>query len=253
MSFIHEDFLLSNGTARRLYHHHAASQPILDYHNHLPPKDIAEDRRFKNLFEIWLEGDHYKWRAMRANGVDERLITGDATPFEKFQAWASTVPQTLRNPLYHWTHLELKRYFGIDELLDESSAPRIWEQANAALATAELSAHGILAKFQVKAVCTTDDPTDDLACHRAIAASGIGTKVFPTFRPDKALNVHLPEVFNTWVERLENVSNVNIGRFSDFIHALRQRHDFFHEMGGRLSDHGINHLFADFPTEREAA
>ena len=153
---------------------------------------------------------------MRANGVPERYCTGDAAPKEKFQAWARTVPYTLRNPLYHWTHLELKRYFGIDELLDESSAPRVWEQANAALAKPELSAHGILAKFHVKAVCTTDDPTDDLSCHKAIAASGIGTKVFPTFRPDKALNVHLPEVFNPWVERLEDVSNINIGRFSRF-------------------------------------
>jgi glucuronate isomerase len=253
MPFIHEDFLLSTATARRLYGQFAADQPILDYHCHLPPEDVANNRQFRNLFEIWLEGDHYKWRAMRANGVPERYCTGDAAPQEKFAAWARTVPYTLRNPLYHWTHLELKRYFGIDELLNEASAPRIWEQANAALAKPELSAHGILSKFHVKAVCTTDDPTDDLSCHKAIAASGIGTKVFPTFRPDKALNVHLPEVFNPWIERLENVSNVNIGKFSDFIHALRQRHDFFHEMGGRLSDHGINHLFADFPTEREAA
>jgi glucuronate isomerase len=253
MAFIHEDFLLNTGTARRLYREFAAAEPILDYHCHLPPQDVAANRQFRNLFEIWLEGDHYKWRAMRANGIDERYCTGDAPPSEKFQAWARTVPHTLRNPLYHWTHLELKRYFGIEELLDESSAPRIWEQANAALATPELSAHGILAKFKVKAVCTTDDPTDDLSCHKAIAASGIGTKVFPTFRPDKALNVHLPEVFNPWVARLEASSNTEIGSFQALTDALRQRHDFFHAMGGRLSDHGLNHAYGEFATDSEAA
>src|ERR1051326_134669 len=189
MSFIHDDFLLFNKAARRLFHECAASEPILDYHCHLPPKDLAANRRFADLFEIWLEGDHYKWRAMRANGVDERYCTGGASHYDKFLAWARTVPYTLRNPLYHWTHLELKRYFGIDELLDERSAPRIWEQANAALAKPALSAHGILNRFQVKAVCTTDDPTDDLANHEAIAASGLGTRIFPTFRPDKAMNV----------------------------------------------------------------
>jgi glucuronate isomerase len=253
MPFIHDDFLLNTGTARRLYHQFAAAEPILDYHCHLPPQDVAADRQFRNLFEIWLEGDHYKWRAMRANGVDERYCTGDATPREKFDAWAATVPQTLRNPLYHWTHLELKRYFGIDELLDASSAPRIWEQANAALATPELSAHGILRKFHVKAVCTTDDPTDDLACHKAIAASGLETKVFPTFRPDKALNVHLPEVFNPWLQKLEAASNTSIANLHNFADALRKRHDFFHEMGGRLSDHGINHAYGEFATNAEAA
>ncbi len=253
MPFIHEDFLLSNRTARRLYHEYAAGEPILDYHCHLPPQDVAANRQFRNLFEIWLEGDHYKWRAMRANGVDERYCTGDAAPEEKFQAWACTVPYTLRNPLYHWTHLELKRYFGIEELLDESSAPRIWERANAALATDGLRAHGILQKFHVKAVCTTDDPTDDLACHKAIAASGLNTKVFPAYRPDKALNVHVPEAFNEWVSRLEAASGISIAGLGDFVDALRQRHDYFHSMGCRLSDHGLNHLYADFPTESEAA
>src|SRR5579859_1352637 len=253
MSFINDNFLLTNDTARRLYHDHAASLPILDYHCHLPPKDIAENRRFNNLFEIWLEGDHYKWRAMRANGVDERLFTGDAPPKEKFLAWARTVPHTLRNPLYHWTHLELKRYFGIDEILDESSAARVWDKANEQLATDALRAHGILGKFHVKAVCTTDDPTDDLACHKAIAASGLATKVFPTYRPDKALNVHVPEVFNPWVNRLQEVTNMGVSTLSEFVDALRRRHDFFHQMGGRLSDHGIMHAFSDFPTEHEAA
>jgi glucuronate isomerase len=253
MSFIHEDFLLGNKTARRLYHDHAVEPPILDYHCHLPPKDVAENRRFRNLFEIWLEGDHYKWRAMRANGVSELYCTGDAPPYEKFVAWARTVPATLRNPLYHWTHLELKRYFGIDQLLDEHTAPAIWEQANAALATDELSAHGILGKFRVKAVCTTDDPTDDLRYHRAIAASGLATKVFPTFRPDKALNVHIPEIFNPWVDQLVAVSDTHIATLNQFVDAIGKRHDFFHQMGGRLSDHGLNHAFGDFPSDHDAA
>jgi glucuronate isomerase len=253
MSFIHEDFLLSTKTARRLYHTFAEDQPILDYHCHLPPQDVADNRRFKNLFEIWLEGDHYKWRAMRVNGVPESHCTGSAPVYEKFLAWAKTVPSTLRNPLYHWTHLELKRYFGIDELLDGRNAASVWERANALLATSELSARGILSKFQVRAVCTTDDPTDDLASHKAIAASGLATKVFPTFRPDKALNVHAPELFNPWVDRLQAVSNTHIAVLSEFVEAIRKRHDYFHQMGGRLSDHGVNHAFGDFPSEQEAA
>src|SRR5438477_9346478 len=185
--FLDENFLLSNDIARRLYHDHAVSQPILDYHCHLSPKDIAENRHFANLFEIWLEGDHYKWRAMRANGIPEKYITGDATPYEKFLAWARTVPYTLRNPLYHWTHLELQRYFGISTLLDETSAPQIWEQANDALDG--LTARAILEKFHVDVVCTTDDPSDDLRHHQEIAKSNFRTRVFPAFRPDKALAI----------------------------------------------------------------
>jgi glucuronate isomerase len=251
--FIHEDFLLNTRTAQRLYHQFAESEPILDYHCHLPPKDIAENRQFRNLFEIWLEGDHYKWRAMRANGVDERYCTGDAEPWEKFLAWARTVPHTLRNPLYHWTHLELKRYFGIEDLLDESSAKRIWDKANSMLATDALRAHGILAKFRVTALCTTDDPTDDLAHHKSIADSGLATKVYPAYRPDKALNVHIPDVFNAWVDRLAAISNVDIRNFQSLVDALRQRHDFFHAMGSRLSDHGLNHCYADFCSDQVAA
>jgi len=253
MSFIHDDFLLHTKTAQRLYHEYAEDQPILDYHCHLPPQDVAANRQFRNLFEIWLEGDHYKWRAMRANGVGEEYATGKVPPYEKFLAWARTVPYTLRNPLYHWTHLELKRYFGIDELLDESSAPRIWERANERLAGEDLRAHGILGKFKVRAVCTTDDPTDDLACHKAIAASGLATKVFPAFRPDKALNVHLPEAFNAWVAKLEAASGASIEKFADFVNALEKRHEFFHQMGGRLSDHGLDHVFGEFATGQEAA
>jgi glucuronate isomerase len=253
MSFITEDFLLTNKTARRLYHNFAENEPILDYHCHLPPKDIAENRQFHNLFEICLEGDHYKWRAMRANGLDERYCTGDADPYDKFLAWARTVPHTLRNPLYHWTHLEQKRYFGIDELLDENTARGIWDRANAALATDELRAHGILKRFRVTALCTTDDPTDDLSCHKTIRASGLRTRVLPAFRPDKSLNVHVPEAFNAWVERLEAASNIAIGSFQNFLNAIRQRHDYFHSMGSRLSDHGLNHCYASFCSDRVAA
>src|SRR5437762_10287746 len=211
MKFIHEDFLLQTRTARRLYHQHAEEQPIFDYHCHLPPRDLAENRQFNNLAEIWLEGDHYKWRAMRANGVTERFITGDADPYAKFQAWAATVPHTLRNPLYHWTHLELKRYFGIDALLDEESAARIWKEANAQLAGGELTTQSILKKFKVTHVCTTDDPTDDLQHHQALAVSGLATRVLPAYRPDRALAIQDTKRFNQWVSALEQASDVAIG------------------------------------------
>lgn len=253
MPFIHDDFLLTNDAARRLYHEHAADQPILDYHCHLPPQDIAENRRFNNLFEIWLEGDHYKWSAMRANGVGERYCTGDAEPYEKFMAWARTVPYTLRNPLYHWSHLELKRYFGIDELLDEKTGPPIWRRANEMLASEQLCVHGILNKFRVAALCTTDDPTDDLGYHKTIAASDLETRVVPAFRPDKALAVDQPEAFNAWVERLAAASNIDISNFTRFLDAIGQRHDFFHRMGSRLSDHGISVCYADFCSDSTAA
>jgi glucuronate isomerase len=224
----------------------------LDYHCHLPPADVAENRQFADLFEIWLEGDHYKWRAMRANGVDERFCTGDASHYEKFMAWARTAPYTLRNPLYHWTQLELLRYFDIDKLLDESSAPAIWEQANAQLNSGELNAKPILRKFHVKAVCTTDDPTDPLASHRTIADQGFETRVFPTFRPDKSMNAHLPQAFNAWIGALEAASNSEVKSFQSFLDALKSRHDYFHSMGGRLSDHGINTPFAEDCTQAEA-
>lgn len=253
MAFIHDDFLLQTRTARRLYHEYAEAEPILDYHCHLPPKDIAENRRFENLFEIWLEGDHYKWRAMRANGMDERFCTGDATPWEKFEAWARTVPYTPRNPLYHWTHLELKRYFGIEELLDEGTAESAWARANEQLAGEGLRAQGILKKFDVTALCTTDDPADDLRWHKQIAASGQKTRVFPTFRPDKAFGVGQPEMFNAWVGRLSEAANKDVTDFQSFLDALKARHDVFHAHGCRLSDHGINVCFAEPCTEEEAA
>jgi len=249
--FLDKDFLLSNEVAQRLYHDHAAPQPILDYHCHLSPKDIAENRRFANLFEIWLEGDHYKWRAMRANGVPEKYITGDAPPYDKFLAWARTVPYTLRNPLYHWTHLELQRYFGITDLLNESSAPAIWERTNAALAK-DLTAHGILHKFRVEVVCTTDDPTDDLRYHRKIAKSNLPTRVFPAFRPDKALAIGSPE-FTPWIKQLARAANVDIRDLTSFLDALRKRHDDFHALGCRLSDHGLDYCFATPCSDKAAA
>jgi len=249
-AFLTEDFLLSNDAARRLYRQFAATQPILDYHCHLRAQDIAENRRCANLYEIWLEGDHYKWRAMRANGVAEKYITGDATPYEKYMAWARTVPYTLRNPLYHWTHLELQRYFGIPELLDESSAPAIWERANAVLAEG-LSAQAILRKFDVKVVCTTDDPTDDLRHHHEIAKANLATRVLPTFRPDKSLGVGEAE-FVTWIEQLSRVADTEVRDLNSFLDALRRRHDSFHAIGCRLSDHGLEHCYAT-PCADEAA
>ena len=252
MSFIHEDFLLTNEYAKRLYHGYAKEEPILDYHCHLPPEDLSSNRQFRNLFEIWLEGDHYKWRAMRANGVAEEYCTGGADPHRKFLAWARTVPDTLRNPLYHWSHLELKRYFGFDGLLDGSTAEEVWTLANEQLATEDGRVFGILRKFDVRAICTTDDPTDDLAHHQAIADSDLPTKVFPAFRPDRALGVDRPDLFNPWVADLERASNRTIHSLDDFLDALEQRHDFFHSMGCRQSDHGLAYAYSDFPPESDA-
>ncbi len=253
MPFITEDFLLHSATARRLYRQYAAPQPILDYHCHLSPRDIAENRHFRNLFEIWLQGDHYKWRAMRAHGVPERYCTGDAEPYEKFLAWARTVPATLRNPLYHWTHLELQRYFGIAERLDETSAPAIWKRANAALAADDLTAHGILRKFRVEVVCTTDDPTATLEYHEQIAASPLGTRVYPAFRPDAVLHTTDPAAWNEWVDALEAAANVAISGCASLEEALRRRHDYFHQHGCRLSDHGLDYCFSEPCADAEAA
>jgi len=253
MSFIHENFLLESKTARRLYRKFAEAEPIFDYHCHISPRDIAGNRRFNNLFEIWLAGDHYKWRAMRSNGVAEKFCTGAASPHDKFLAWTKTVPHTLRNPLYHWTHLELKRYFGITELLDETTAEKIWKTANETLATPALTTQGILKKFNVKAVCTTDDPVDSLEDHRVFAKSGHPAKMLPAFRPDKALAVNSSASFNPWIEQLSAAANIDINGFGAFTSALKKRHDFFHSQGCRLSDHGMNHCFADFCSEKTAA
>ena len=249
MPFIHDHFLLQSNAARELYHQYAKDEPILDYHNHLPPRDIANNRQFANLFEIWLEGDHYKWRAMRCNGVPEELITGNASPRDKFLAWAATVPHTLRNPLHHWTHLELKRYFGIDTLLDESSAPVIWEQTEAMLATPEFSARNILRTQKVRALCTTDDPADDLPWHTQCAAEGFEIGVYPTFRPDKAYGIEDGAAWNQWCDRLSAQASVEVRSFDSLLEALERRHDAFHACGGRLSDHGLNHCHATFVSE----
>lgn len=253
-TYITEDFLLHSPTARELYHGTACALPIYDYHTHLPPDQIAGDRRFENLFEVWLEGDHYKWRAMRTNGIPERFCTGGATPREKFDAWARTVPATLRNPLHHWTHLELLRYFGIGTLLDETTADEVWERANERLATPEFSVRGLLKQSNVAIVCTTDDPTDTLEFHRRIREDGtLATKVYPTFRPDKALAVNQQEVFGPWLEKLRAVAGSTCATFDDFLDALESRHAFFHENGGRLSDHGLSHCFTNPCSPSEAA
>src|SRR5215472_1551504 len=253
MGFITENFLLQYETARHLYRKYASGQPILDYHCHLSPKDVAENRRFGDLFEIWLEGDHYKWRAMRANGIPEKYCTGDATPYEKFMAWAATVPNTLRNPLYHWVHLELLRYFGIDELLDVTTAPKIWKRANQELLSGTHTAQGILARFAVKAVCTSDDPVDSLEYHRQIQSSGSSTAVFPTFRPDRALRTGNPSAFNKWTDKLAQSARVPVKNLAGFLDALRERHRYFHDHGCRLSDHGLEYCPAKTCTEEEAA
>jgi glucuronate isomerase len=253
MKFCDKDFLLSNGVAGELYHGTAAKQPIIDYHCHLSPKDLADDRQFENVHEPWLGGDHYKWRAMRANGVPERLITGNETsPWEKFQVWAKTVPKTLRNPLFHWTHLELQRYFGIDKLLEESTAKAIWNEANRQLAQPGNSVRGLVERMNVKVICTTDDPADSLEYHRAIKKSGWKVKVFPAFRPDNALRVNQPERFKKWLKALSDASGMSTGSFKGFLKALKHQHDFFHANGSRLSDHGMNAMPARDCTEVKA-
>ncbi len=246
--FITQNFLLQNAQAIELYHRFAEKMPIIDYHCHLPPREIAENRSFDNLSQIWLAGDHYKWRAMRTAGVPERFITGDATDWEKFQKWAETVPQTLRNPLFHWTHLELKRPFGIsDRLLNPKTAESIWNECNAKLARPEFSCRGIMRQMNVVVSCTTDDPADNLEYHAAIAAdASFPVKVLPAWRPDKAMAVENPAAFNSWVERLAAASGMEINDdFKRFMDTLRSRHDFFHHMGCRVSDHGLETFDAE--------
>ncbi|MFD1874101.1 glucuronate isomerase [Hymenobacter bucti] len=250
--FLSDDFLLQTPTARHLYHEHAAGQPIIDYHCHLPPDQIAQNRQFENITQIWLYGDHYKWRAMRANGVNERFITGDASDWEKFEKWAETVPYTVRNPLYHWTHLELRRYFGVTELLNKESARRIYEQCNALLQTPEYAVQGLLAKMNVKVVCTTDDPADALEHHQAIAAQGFATRILPTFRPDKAMTPEAAD-YPAYLQKLGAAAGVEIRSYADLLAALRQRHDFFASLGSRLSDHGLEQIYAADYTEVEVA
>ena len=236
-TFIQDDFLLGNEPARRLFHEHAKDQHIIDFHNHLSPAQIANNHSFNNLQEAWLAEDHYKWRAMRANGIHESLITGAADPERKFLAWAETVPQTLRNPLYHWTHLELARYFGITTPLNGESAPFIWQETKERLAT--MKVHDMLEMQKVRVVCTTDDPADTLVHHEAIRKSGLPTRVYPTYRPDKAFQITDPVAYRQWLGRLESVSDCNISSLDDLLTALKRRHDAFHQLGCRLSDHSF--------------
>ena len=240
--FLGQDFLLTNKVAEVLYHDYAAKMPIIDYHNHLSPEDLAKNRQFKNITEAWLEGDHYKWRAMRANGIDEKFITGD-TSFEiKFQKWAETVPNTLRNPLYLWSHLELRRYFGIEEILNKHSSQSIYNQCNEKLKSSEYGCKGLLSQMNVEIICTSDDPADDLAFHQKLSSSDFKIKVLPTFRPDKALAFGQPTSFNTYLSYLEEVSNSTINTIDELLSTLQNRIDFFALQGCRLSDHGLNSI-----------
>jgi len=246
-NFMHDNFLLENGVAAELYHRFAEPLPILDYHNHLSPKMIAEDAKFSSLTEIWLSDDHYKWRAMRANGVPERLITGkESSDWEKFEAWAATLPATLRNPLYHWTHMELRRPFGIDGILGPKTARDIYDKAGKLLSQTGFSVLGLLEKFKVAAVCTTDDPVDSLERHEWLALrKDPVTRVYPTWRPDKALAVEDPKAWNGWVGRLEEASGTSIGTLKSFMEALEKRHGFFHDQGCRSSDHGLEQAYSE--------
>ena len=244
--FLSDDFLLQTESAKRLYHEYAEDMPIYDYHCHLPIREIAENKIFENLTQVWLYGDHYKWRAMRTNGVHEKYITGDATDFEKFEAWAATVPNTLCNPLYHWTHLELKRYFGIDgKLLNAGTAKEIYDKCNTMLQTDAFSTQRLLQRMNVRVVCTTDDPTDSLEYHLHLKENkAYPVLVFPAFRPDKAMTVESPERFNAWVNKLEAAADTEIKDYTSYMDALHKRHDFFHKVGCRLSDHGIEQPYA---------
>ncbi|NLO70870.1 MAG: glucuronate isomerase [Porphyromonadaceae bacterium] len=250
--FIHDDFLLQSDSAKELYHNHSEKQPIIDYHCHLIPEYIAKDHQFDNLGQIWLEGDHYKWRAMRTNGIDEKFCTGkDTSDWEKYEKWVETLPYTMRNPLYHWTHLELKRAFGVGELLNPASGKRIYDICTEQLRTKEFSARGLMRKFNVQVVCTTDDPADTLEHHISLKNEGFEIKVLPTWRPDKAMAVENPAEYRKYVEKLSEVSGVSISKFADLIQALRARHDFFAGVGCKLSDHGIEEFYAEDYTQAE--
>lgn len=239
--FINDNFLLQNKEAEHLYHTYASDQPIIDYHCHLPPDQIANDQKYDNISQVWINGDHYKWRAMRTYGINEKYITGDASEKEKFIHWAKTVPHTLRNPLYHWTHLELKRYFGIDELLSESTAESIYEATKDKFATPEYSCQGLIKQMNVKTICTTEDPTDTLEHHQKLAKDGFGVKISTAFRPDKAILI-TADGWSDYITKLEAASNTTINSYKDLCDALKNRLDYFHENGCRLCDHGLNYI-----------
>ena len=250
-AFLDEDFLLQTPSAQKLYHNFAKDLPIIDYHNHLPPDQIAGDVVFQNLTQAWLYGDHYKWRALRTNGVDESYCTGDKSDYEKFEKWAATVPFTLRNPLYHWTHLELRRYFDVHDILNAESAKKIYDSCTKKLQTKEYSVRNLLRKMNVKVVCTTDDPTDSLEHHKKIKEDDFEIKVLPAFRPDNAINTDDPNIFNSYVSKLEVACSKHIGSFYDFLEALKQRHDYFATMGCTISDHGLEQVYSEDYTDEE--
>jgi glucuronate isomerase len=240
--FLDADFLLQTETAKQLFHDYAKEMPIIDYHNHLPPDEIAANRQFENLTSMWLKGDHYKWRAMRANGIAEADITGDTDDYTKFKRWAETVPYTMRNPLYHWTHMELLNPFGVKQLLDKDSAEFVYEHCNAQLP--KWTTQALLQHFKVDTLCTTDDPCDSLEYHQVISKSSFKVRVLPTFRPDRAIGVEDAAAFNLYADKLGTAAGVNTDTYNQFIDALRRRHDYFHANGGRLSDHGISTFYA---------
>lgn len=248
--FIHENFLLGNKTAEKLYHKYSENQPIIDFHCHLSPEMIEQDHQFANLTRAWLEGDHYKWRAMRSNGINEKFCTGNASDIEKFKKWAETVPATAGNPLYHWTHLELLRYFNISELLSPSTAESIYERASGLLQTKEFSTRSIIRKMKAEVVCTTDDPADTLEHHLKLK-DAFEIKVLPTFRPDNIIKTEDPEKFMAYLNRLELVGGIEIRNFDTLVEALDKRHTFFHEMGCRLSDHGLDRFYYSLFTAQE--
>lgn len=250
-NFLDEDFLLNTKTAKQLYHDFAKDMPIIDYHNHLIPEQIANDINFENLTQVWLYGDHYKWRAMRTNGIDEAYITGNKSDFEKFQKWAETVPYTLRNPLYHWTHLELQRYFNVYDILDGKSARKIYDECTAKLQTKEYSVQGLLKMRNVEAVCTTDDPIDSLNFHQQVVKDGADIKVRPAFRPDKAMAADDIAGLNDYIGKLEAVTDLSIADFDTYLKALKQRHDYFAENGCKISDHGLEQIYAEDYTDQE--
>lgn len=246
-----KDFVLQTKTAKDLFHNHAKEMPIIDYHCHLIPQEIAEDKKYSNITQIWLYGDHYKWRAMRTNGVDERFCTGDASDWEKFEKWAETVPHTLRNPLYHWTHLELQRYFGINKILSPETAREIFEETANKLKSDNYSVRNLMRMMKVEVVCTTDDPVDGLEHHKKIRDDGFEIKVLPAWRPDKAMMVDNPDSYNKYINNLTIVSDVDIASYKQLLQALRKRHDFFADNGCKLSDHGIETLYAEEYSENE--
>jgi len=251
--FLDQNFLLQNKTGERLYHEFAKDMPIIDYHCHLDPEQMASNVNFNSLTEIWLKGDHYKWRAMRANGVNEAFITGDKTDWEKFEQWAATVPYTLRNPLYHWTHLELQRYFGINELLSPQTAKAIYDNCTEKLNAPEYNVQSLITKMNVEVICTTDDPLDTLEHHQHIKKSNWNVKVFPAFRPDKAMNADDPKALNEYITKLETIANVSIDSYDNYLSALKRRHDYFAENGCIISDHGLEQLYAEEFTLQEVA